>query len=55
MDVAVVAHSDWLVVVLVDTMERVDWLCGGRRGGVRMVGLDWLRSSGVDADSPVLY
>lgn len=27
-DVAVVAHSDWLVVVLVDAVERIDWLCG---------------------------
>lgn len=25
-DVAVVADSDWLVVVLVDAMECVDWL-----------------------------
>lgn len=25
-DVAVVAHSDWLVVVLVDAVECVDWL-----------------------------
>jgi len=32
-DVAVVAHSDWLVVVLVDAVKRVDWLCGRRRGG----------------------
>ena len=31
MDVAVVAHSDRLVVVLVDTVERVDWFCGSRR------------------------
>lgn len=28
-DVAVVADSDWLVVVLMDTVERVDWLCSG--------------------------
>ena len=25
-DVAVVAHSDWLVVVLMDAVEGVDWL-----------------------------
>lgn len=30
-DVAVVAHSDRLVVVLVDAVERVDWFCGSRR------------------------
>lgn len=40
-DVAMVADSDWLVVVLVDTVERVDWLCGRKRGGFRLVRCDW--------------
>lgn len=37
-DVAVVAHSDWLVVVLVDAMECVDWLYGTERQRTRWVG-----------------
>lgn len=30
MNVAVVADSDWLVIVLVDAVESIDWLCGGK-------------------------
>lgn len=33
-DVTVVAHSDGLVVILLDAVEGVDWLCERKRRGL---------------------
>ena len=32
MDVAMVTDSDWFIFVLIDTVERVDWLWNSQRG-----------------------
>lgn len=41
MDVAVVAHSDWFVVVLMDAVERVDWFWRKKRRRL-LDGCNWL-------------
>lgn len=45
-DVAVVAHSDWFVVVLMDAVERVDWFWRKRRRWL-LDGCDWLTAMKV--------
>lgn len=45
-DVAVVAHSDWFVMVLMDAVESVDWFWRKRRRKL-LDGCDWLTAMKV--------